>query len=253
VAGEAPAEDLLAPLAALGPAEQLRVYREGWFSRLLGILRGDFPGVAAAEGEEGFAALARGYLAAHPPRDPNITWIGDRFAEHLGATADPARREFLAELARLEWAVTTVFDRPDGPVLDPSALRGVPPERVAGARFPGAATAEVHSFRYPVQQYLDAVRRGERPPIPGPAAGAVLVTREGTRVRRMPLDPAAEAAIRALHGGRTLAEAVDAALEAAGPEGAADLPPRVTAWFAEWAALGAFAGVELPGGDAEEE
>jgi len=122
----------------------------------------------------------------------------------------------------------------------------VPPERVAGARFPPASTAEVHGFRHPVHGYLDAVRRGESPPIPGPAPCAVLVSRAGRQVLRMPLEPPALAAIRALHGGATLAEAVDAAAAAAGPGAAEDLPSRVTGWFGEWARVGAFAGVELP-------
>jgi hypothetical protein len=248
VTGGAAAEEILAPIAALAPAEQVRVYRDGWFSRLHGILKGDFPGVAAAAGEEAFETLARAYLGAHPPHDPNITWIGERFAEFLASREGLERRDLLADLARLEWAVSTIFDRPDGPVLDTETLRGVSPGRVAGARFPRAATAEVHEFRHPVHAFLDAVRRGEKPAPPGPAPCAVLVSRAGTRVLRMPLEPAALAAIRALHGGATLAEAVDAAAAVAG--GAAeDLPARVTAWFAEWARNGAFAGVELPEGD----
>lgn len=247
VTGAAGAEDLLTPLAALAPGEQVRVYREGWFSRLLGILRGDFPGVAAAAGEERFAVLARGYLAAHPPHDPNITWTGHRFAEYVASRKGLEEGEFLADLARLEWAVTTVFDRPDGPVLDPRSLEGVPPGKVAGARFPRATTAEVHEFRHPVHGYLDAVRRGESPPVPGPVPCAVLVSRAGSQVRRMPLEPEALAAIRALHGGATLREALEAAAGAAASAAAGDLPARVTGWFAEWARVGAFAGVVLPG------
>jgi len=240
------AEDLLQPLAAFRPGEQVRVYHEGWFSRLLGILRDDFPAVAAAAGEEEFGRLARAYLEAHPPRDPNITFVGEAFAEFLARRPRLRRREFLADLARLEWAVTSVFDRADGPVLDPASLRDAGSGRIAAARFPRASTAELLEFRHPVNGFLDAVRRGDAPAPPRAAPTAVLVSRAGAVVRRMEVPPEALVALKALYAGRSLAEAVDAAAAAAGPAGAASLPARVTAWFGEWAANGAFARADLP-------
>jgi hypothetical protein len=248
VTGGSAMDELLRPLAAFRPGEQVGVYHEGWFARLHGILKDDFPATAAATGEKPFAALARAYLAAHPPADPNITYVGDGFAAFLARRRGLRGRAFLADLARLEWAVTSIFDRADGPVLDVAALREAGAARIAGARFPRASTAELLVFRYPVNAYLDAVRRGESPRMPRPARTAVLVSRSGAQVKRMELPREALAALRALYAGRTLAAAVDAAGRAAGRRRAADLPGRVTAWFGEWAANGAFARAVVPGG-----
>ncbi|HEU4394985.1 MAG TPA: putative DNA-binding domain-containing protein [Planctomycetota bacterium] len=241
---------ILEPLAAFRPGEQVGIYHEGWFARLLGILKDDFPATAAAAGAKGFAPLARAYLEAHPPRDPNITWVGDGFAAFLAGRRGLARRAFLSDLARLEWAVTSIFDRADGPVLDIDALREAGAGRIAAARFPRASTAELLEFRHPVNAYLDAVRRGGRPRVPAPARTAVLVSRAGTQVRRMELPREALAALKALYAGKSLSAAVDAAGRAAGRKRAADLPSRVTAWFGEWVANGAFAPAVVPGGRA---
>lgn len=233
-------------LPVLEPGEQVGIYRAQWFARLLGILRADFPGTAAALGGEGFEGLVRAFLAAHPPTDPNISRTGARLPAFAAAREGLPHREFLADLTRVEWASTSIFDREDGPVLDPGDLAGVAPERLAGARFPLAATAEIHEVRHPVNPFLDAVRDGAAPAVPGPGGpGAVLVFRSGTVVHRMDLPPGALALLRALQGGRTLGDAMEAAAGAAGAP-VEDLAPEVTRWFGEWSAGGVFAGVVLP-------
>lgn len=238
------------PLPVLDPGEQVDIYRAQWFSRLLGILRADYPGTAAALGPEGFEGLVRAYLAAHPPTDPNISRTGARLPAFVAAREALPHREFLADLSRVEWASTSIFDREDGPVLDPAALAGVPPERLAAARFPLATTAEIHEVRHPVNPFLDAVRDGGTPAVPAPlipapgVPAAVLVFRSGTVVHRMDLPPGALALLRALHGGKSLGDAMESAAEAAGVP-VEDLAADVTRWFGEWAAGGVFAGVVL--------
>jgi hypothetical protein len=231
-------------LPVLEPGEQVDIYRAQWFSRLLGILRADFPGTAAALGPEGFEGLARAYLAAHPPTDPNISRTGARLPAFVAAREGLPHREFLADLARVEWASTSIFDREDGPVLDPATLAGVPPERLAAARFPLASTAEIHEVRHAVNPFLDAVRDGGTPAVPGPGGpAAVLVFRSGTVVHRMDLPPGALALLRALEEGKPLGDAMESAAGAAGVP-VEDLAVDVTRWFGEWAAGGVFAGAE---------
>lgn len=239
--------EVVAPLPNLGPEEQVAIYRHAWFARLAGCIEEDFPGVRCAAGEEAFAALVRAYLLECPPRSWNIARAGDRFTGFVAAREGLPHREFLADLARVEWSWTTIFDREEGPVLVPSSLAGVAPERLAGARFPLAGTAEIHEVRFPVNPFLDAVKEGEAPAVPGPGGtAAVLVFRSGTVVHRMDLPPGALAALRALQAGRTLGEAMEAAADAAGVP-LDELAPDVTRWFGEWAAGGVFAEAVLPG------
>jgi len=237
----APTGDVVAALPSLGPEEQVAIYRHAWFSRLEECLREDFPGVAFAAGPEAFAGLVRDYLAACPPRSWNIARAGDRFAPFLAAREGLRHRAFLAELATLEWTVTEVFDRERGPALDLEALRALPPERVAAARFRKAATAEVLSFAHPVNAFFQAVRDGGRPDVPAPAASAVAIYRAGPpgeeRVWRHDLTPPMHALLRALCAGRTLEEAVEACVEETGAD-PDEVAGSIGGWLGEWAAGG---------------
>src|SRR6478672_2712199 len=79
---------------------RLDIYAHMYFFRLLEILEGDHPAVAAALGEERFHNLAVDYLQAHPSEEPSVRRVSSHLPEFL------AKREgsWLAELARLEQA-----------------------------------------------------------------------------------------------------------------------------------------------------
>lgn len=239
-----PTGEVVAPLPSLGPAEQVEIYRHAWLARLVGCLEEDFPGVRAALGQEAFAALAREYLLACPPRSWNIARAGDRFPGFLAERADLADREFLAELAVLEWTVTAIFDREASPALDAAALRALPMEEVARARFRKGDAAELLAFTHPVNHFFQAVRDGGRPGIPAPAATAVAVYRAGPpgeeRVWRMDLAPPMHALLRALCAGRPLEEAVEACVEETGAD-PDEIAGRIGGWLGEWAAGGVLA------------
>ena len=249
VTGRAPAASavagVVAPLPGLSPGASLRIYRDGWFSRLRRVLADDYPALARALGEQGFDGLVRGYLAARPPRHYNIARAGEGMAGYVARRRDLAGRAFLADLARLEWAVTSVFDREDGPVLVPASLRGVAPERVAGARFPRAATAEVLVLRHPVNGYLSEAKRRRRQRMPRPARQVVAVSRVGDRVRRRVLTPPMHRLLARLYAGRPLGDALERSASESG-ESAGAFAARVRRWFRDWVEGGMFAEAVLP-------
>ena len=252
VRGEDPGRatgEVVTALPTLGPEEQVAIYRHAWLSRLAGCLEEDFPGVRHAVGEVAFAALAREYLLACPPRSWNIARAGDRFAAFLGARVDLPHRGFLAELATLEWTVTGLLDREAPAPLDLDGLRSLPPETVAGARFLRSATAEVLDFSHPVNSYFQAVRDGGRPGIPSPGVTAVAVYRSGLpgeeRVWRLDLTPPMRSLLRSLFAGATLEEATEACAGEPGADADA-IAAGIGGWFREWAAGGVFGGVILP-------
>ncbi len=106
---------------------RLDIYANMYFYRLLDILAGDFPKLAAVLGEAGFHNLATDYLLACPSRHPSVRNVGDRLADFLKAR-EPA---WHAELARLEWARVDVFDAHDDELLTAAALSQLPPEEFA--------------------------------------------------------------------------------------------------------------------------
>lgn len=83
------------------------------------------PVMARLVGEETMAALARDLWRDHPPVRGDLAWFGAELAEQLASTAELADVPYLADMARLEWAVHrahTAADPPDGaPDLQPLA------------------------------------------------------------------------------------------------------------------------------------
>ncbi len=236
------AADVVARLPGLGPLDSLRIYSSGYFERIAGCLRSDFPALAHAVGDEAFGGLCRAYLAEHPSRHYNIAHAGERMTEFTAGREGLAHREFLSELARLEWTVTALFDVRAPEPLSSEALGRIPPESFAGATFEKAATAVLLDSRWPVNAYLQAVLEERCPEVPAPEPSSVLVYRNGHRVWRSGLGPAPRALLLALFEGRTLAEAVDRCIEETGSDPEA-IAPRVTDWFREWVGFGVFVGI----------
>jgi hypothetical protein len=114
-------------LAAIG---RLGIYADMYFWRLLEVLRGAFPKLVLALGDDAFSALAAAYLDAHPSRHPSLRFLGERLPGFLRGDADLPF--WAADLAALEWLRYDVFDDADAPVLTRAALARLAPEAFAG-------------------------------------------------------------------------------------------------------------------------
>jgi hypothetical protein len=232
VAPEPPegAASVLRALPGLTPEASLEIYREGWLARLRRILAGDFPAVEAALGERRFTAAAAAYLRARPPGHPNIARAGEGFAAWIESAGSLPHRGALADLARLEWAVTSSFDHPDGPTLRPEHLEGMDPGAVAASRFAPAPGCFLLELGRDLDPWRRAARRGERRPWPPPRRATVaLVSRPAERVAVRALPGAEARLLRDILGGAPLGEALFAAEARDGVAAA-----RVTAWFRRW-------------------
>lgn len=64
-----------------------------------------FPTTAQLVGEAGFAALARALWRAHPPLLGDVTQWGDALPGFIAASPSLAGEPYLADVARLDWAV----------------------------------------------------------------------------------------------------------------------------------------------------
>ncbi len=197
-------ETALRPSRTLSAVDRIGIYQGMYLLRMREALAADFPGLAHALGKDAFWNFVLAYVARHPSRSYTLNRLGDHVPDYLARSRRPDRR-FLADLARLELAVTAIFDAiPPAP----APARLAPPG--PGTTFRPATPLRFLSLGHPVGPYLDAVREG-RPPQrrPHPRQVHSLLFRRGFAVRRLDLSPGAFALVAALAAGCPLAAALD--------------------------------------------
>lgn len=115
------------------PGVRFAVYRNNVVHSLVAVLGDTFPVVRQLVGEDFFGAMARVFVAEHPPTSPLMHRYGGGFpgwvADFEPATALP----YLWDLARLEWARMAAFHAADADPVDAQALVAVlqAPDRLA--------------------------------------------------------------------------------------------------------------------------
>jgi hypothetical protein len=221
--------------------QRLAVYQSAYIARLVECLRELFPVFTAAVGHEEFAAFAVGYVRRYPPASYTLNRLADRFVDYLTETRpavpSPGWPDFLLELARLEHTLDDVFDGPgqeDWPPLDLSSQRDLSPDALLALRFIAAPDVRLLSFRFPINDFYTAAKRGESLPWPAPQATFLAITRRDYIVRRIPLEKGEFQVLQGLLAGRTLADALALATEPLSPG-------DVQRWFADWGRLRLFA------------
>jgi hypothetical protein len=171
-----------------------------------------YPVIQRIIGEENFRVLAGSFVRSRPPQRPQLSLYGADFAEFIAAFA-PAQRDypFLADLARLEWALHESYFARDADPFDAQALAAIPGERLPQTCFAlHPAVRLVQSSRYPIWQIWSR----ENSPEANAGGEAVLVARPSGRVEAYPLQPGEQAFLAAIAMQACLAQAAEAALAA---------------------------------------
>lgn len=216
----------------LSAQQRLELYRRTYHRRLTGCLRDTYPALRHALGDELFDDFALDYLAANPPRGHSLATLGAALPEHLERTRPdhdlpPHRRErwpdLLVDLATLERAFHEVYDGPGVERLTLPSAADVPCDDALTVQL--APCLRVLRARFAVDEYLLAVRRGERPSLPAAQARYVALHRRDWVVALTPLDAAGHALLTRLAAG----EPLGAARAAAGCD-ADDAGERLRGW-----------------------
>ncbi|MBI3094081.1 MAG: putative DNA-binding domain-containing protein [Rhodocyclales bacterium] len=84
------------------PGPRFAVYRNNVMVSLIDALADSHPVTRQLVGEEFFAAMARLFVLAQPPRSPVLALYGEGFADFIEAFPPAAGLPYLAEVARLE-------------------------------------------------------------------------------------------------------------------------------------------------------
>ena len=208
-------------VAGVAPAaERMDIYRRAIFANYRKALAATYPAVERNLGEADFAAAVDAYARAHPSVGGDLNDYGDTFGAFLAALPAAAERPWLADLARLEWAIDEVNRAADG-VSSPErvleALAAIAPERLSGVTLNLAARCRLVASEYPIMRIwqISASEREGDPRIATDEGGDRLAVRrdpDGIVVERLPAGDFAWLA--ALATGGTLADAIDAAQSA---------------------------------------
>jgi hypothetical protein len=134
-----------------GPSSPgLAAYRSNAGALAERALGSAYPTLAALIGAESFAALARHFWHEHPPVRGDVGEWGGALPAFIAASAQLAEEPYLADSARLDWAVHTATRAADAsgpwpPVLD--ALASTDPTTLRLQLAPGAT---VVASRWPI-------------------------------------------------------------------------------------------------------
>ncbi|MBQ5948999.1 DUF692 family multinuclear iron-containing protein [Massilia sp. ST3] len=225
-----------------GDPARLGVYRGNLAENWRRALANAYPVIFQLVGADYFGGLARAYGKAHPSQDPDLNRFGAHFASFLDGFAPAAEFPWLADMARLEWALHLAWQAPDVAPLDVQILAGFDPARLADARLVLHPSCALLRSRWAVARLWLAHQDG------GPAFpetmegdGYALVLRKSWNGEVVEIGRFEDLALARLMAGDTLAAALDAALhdtEAGGGE-----VPDIGAMLRRWFELGVVAAI----------
>jgi hypothetical protein len=191
----------------LDPGARLGIYRHHVTTTLTAALQATFPVVCRLVDERFFAYAADRFIRDTPPSGPCLFEYGADFADFLAGFPPCHALSYLADVARLEWALQRALHAPEAAPLPMRAVEGVAPEAAASLTFSLDASASWLASPYPT----DRIWRANQTDAPGPEVVDLAAGEARLEARRRG-DHAIFAFRRALATGANLAAATGAAL-----------------------------------------
>jgi hypothetical protein len=217
---------------AIPAADRLCIYRNTYVGTLIGALRQTYPAVERLVGGDFFEGSTAAFIDRHPPRTSYLNEYGAEFGAFLAGFPPAATLPYLADVARLEWAVSHATCAPDAPMLDLASLAEhdeAEHGRLSFVTHPSVTVLEIH---HPADLIWRAVLDRDDEALAAldleikPLWLLVHRGAEGVVVRRLSAEEGRFTA--ALYAGRPLVEA---------------MPPELVMILAEHFAQGCFTGV----------
>jgi len=190
-------------------AARLRIYRHHLFESLASALVATFPTVQAVVGADFFSGLARAFVGQSPPSQPVLAEYGAGFPAFV-AGHDAARDlPYLADVARLDWALNLAFHAPAAGRLAAADLAPIPTDRLPALRLGLAPGTVVVASPYPLDRIWAASQPGAAVDPVDLAAGGVrlLVLRRPDDAAFVTLSAGEAAFVAGLGEGLSLEEA----------------------------------------------
>lgn len=238
-----PLSNALCGDALASRAQRLAIYQHGYRLRLRDALSTEFPGLALLAGRR-FTRLLDAYITAQPSTHFNIRWHGREMAPFLANTPPWRERVDWAEMASLDWAISTAFDAADESPLEASALAGVDAEGWASLRLTPLAHASLLTCTSNIDDFRRAADRGQSRPALRRFARPrhMLVWRPATEVRYRRVDADEWLALGAMWQGECMAQVCERLAARYGPTQAL---PRLASLLQRWLADGLIGGLSV--------
>jgi hypothetical protein len=233
-------DDVILPSQMLQPIQRIGIYHGMYMLRMIEALTVDYAAVAQFLGEHAFEHLVRDYVRQFPSRSYTFNRLGDSLPEYI-ASSSMKRRTFLRDLAKLELAMTHVFDEAEAEPLPADAIASIAPERIADARIIPIPALRLIALDYDANETFQAFR-DERPMKPRRQKSWLAIHRRDYGVYRMPLTREAYVFLECLVARGTIGSAIEAFHRRF-----RRFPgqPELFTWFRDWSAAGLFKAIEV--------
>ena len=213
------APDFVAGSPALA-RERLAIYRRTIFANYRKALAASYPVVRRLTGATFFQAAVDAFVQIRPSTSGDLNIYGTDFGDFLAGYSPAAHLPYLADVARLEWAIDEAQRARDAvhvPEAVLAALAAVAPERLPSLRFELDPSCRLLASPYPILR----IWRTNQPGYEGndrvmldEGGDALLVRRGADGVSIERLGSGAHAWLAALHAGATLGASIEAAQRA---------------------------------------
>jgi len=233
--------EVVLPSHSMTSAERIGVYHGMYLMRMEEALETDYPVIRYHLGDHQFAHLVREYVQRYPSTSYTLNRLGDYLPQFFLDESEWPQAAFLHDLARLELAMTEVFDEEETPVLGAAELEEVSPEAWEAARLRPIAAFRLLAFKHAVVPNLVAFHEDRPSPSPRRRASWVALYRRDYSVLRLELGRAEHDLLRAIVDGTPLGEAL--AVAAASTKSSRQ-QAKVFRWFRKWISEGLFTAIE---------
>jgi len=233
--------EVVLPSETMTPSERVGVYHGMYLMRMEEALETDYPVTRYHLGDIAFSHLVEAYVGRYPSRSYTLNRLGDHLPQFFLDQPDWPQAPFLRDLARLELAMTQVFDEEESPVLSAEELESVPPDAWENARLRPISAFRLLEFRYSVMPHLIAYHEDRPSPNPRRRASWVALYRRDYSVLRLELSRAEHDLLAALAGETPLGEALAVAAQS---QKSSRQQAKIFKWFRTWIAEGLFTSIE---------
>jgi hypothetical protein len=233
-------DQVVLPSHSMTSTERVGVYHGMYLMRMEEALETDYQVIRYHLGDHQFSHLVREYVQRYPSTSYTLNRLGDSLPQYFLDDPDWHEAPFLHDLARLELAMTEVFDEVESPVLGSEELEAIPPEAWEGARLRPVSAFRLLAFKHAVVPNLVAYHENRPSPSPRRRASWVALYRRDYSVLRLELSRAEHDLLQKIVDGASLGAALATAAASKSPRQQA----KVFRWFRTWISEGLFTEIE---------
>jgi hypothetical protein len=144
---------LLAPHSHLSQAEALSIYNNAYHQRLVDVSSAVFPVLFNSLGKDIYTRMWIAYMGKFPPRHGPIHQVGEHLPDFLRQHEQFRALPAVADIAQLEYLLTSLFDRVDEIPYTLAQLQALVPAEWPAMRWHAKQDWALFYSRFDLEQY----------------------------------------------------------------------------------------------------